>query len=65
MASLVGVASERLRSCVRFELGKDEAGMTQTARKAFVCTIVVVGVLAFALALWKLKLVVSSSSSAS
>jgi predicted PurR-regulated permease PerM len=32
--------------------------MAQTARKAFVCTLVVVGVLAFALALWKLKLVV-------
>jgi predicted PurR-regulated permease PerM len=32
--------------------------MAQTARKAFVATLVVVGVLAAALALWKLKLVV-------
>jgi predicted PurR-regulated permease PerM len=32
--------------------------MAQTARKAFVATLVVVGVLALALALWKLKLVV-------
>ena len=32
--------------------------MADTARKAFVCTLVVLGVLAVAVALWKLKLVV-------
>ena len=33
--------------------------MTETARKAFVATVVVVGVIAVALALWKLKIVIA------
>jgi predicted PurR-regulated permease PerM len=49
----------KLSACLRRQQRREDSGVAQVARKAAVATLVVVGIVAFVLALWKLRVLVS------